>query len=362
MLIEQVVQVSPVSELIEEPVRFEPRPRGESPIDPLQDCQNWTWQQVTSRAVTDPSTLASLLGISNASLTSVTQENAFGLRIPHTFIARMQQGNPTDPLLLQVLNQREEQQIREKFSNDPLHEHTGSPCPGLIHKYSGRVLLTVASACPINCRYCFRRHFPYEDNRLTPSTWQPALNYIRQNPSIQEVILSGGEPLMLKDSVLDTLLEEIETIDHVQLVRIHTRFPVAVPQRLTDPLIDRLSTMRMPVTIVLHTNHPNEINNTLIQALAKLRSSPVTLLNQSVILKGINDCPEILNRLSRKLFSAGVLPYYLHVLDKVQGAAHFSIDDSDARQLHQALVDQLPGYLVPSLVREIPGQAAKTRL
>lgn len=322
----------------------------------------WTWQQVTSRAVNDVDTLAQLLELDTVSLATVTQTNAFTLRVPHTFIARMQRGNPEDPLLLQVLNRHEEQQSVEAYTLDPLLEHTGSPCPGLIHKYPGRVLLTVASACPINCRYCFRRHFPYDDNRLTPSTWQPALDYIRHDSSIQEVILSGGEPLMLKDALLDSLLSEIEAIEHVSLIRIHSRFPVAVPQRITRDLATRLSHSRVPMTLVLHTNHPNEIDDTVTEALSVLRHSPVTLLNQTVLLKGVNDCADTLQRLSRKLFAAGVLPYYLHALDKVAGTAHFAISDCEARQLHQSLVDQLPGYLVPELVRETPGLPAKTRL
>ena len=334
----------------------------QAPEPILTLCHSWPWQQVASRAVTDVHTLAHLLNLDADALAGITEQNAFTLKVPHTFIARMQRGNPDDPLLRQVLNRQEEQDNVDGYVLDPLNEHSGSPCPGIIHKYPGRVLLTAATSCPVNCRYCFRRHFPYDDNRLTPSTWHKALDYIRSNADIKEVILSGGEPLMLKDALLDRLINEIEAIAHVELIRIHTRFPVAVPQRLTNALVKCLSHTRVPVTIVLHANHPNEIDDTVVQSLRPLRNSAVTLLNQSVILKGVNDASDTLCTLSRKLFAAGVLPYYLHVLDKVVGTSHFAISDSQAKRLHQQMIDHLPGYLVPQLVREVPGFPAKTRL
>lgn len=330
--------------------------------NPLENCLTWSWQKATAQAVTDVQTLALLIGVQSEELERITANDPFELRIPHTFIRRMKRGAINDPLLLQMLNRSEEQLPHENYSDDPLAEHSGNPCPGLIHKYKGRVLLTVATACPLNCRYCFRRHFPYQQNRLSPSTWQPALDYIRHTPSISEVILSGGEPLMLKDDVLAKLLEQLQSISHVRLLRIHSRFPIAVPQRVTQALVNVLCSTHIPLTLVLHTNHANEIDATVIDALKPLRHSAVTLLNQSVLLRDINDSVNALDALSRRLFEAGILPYYLHVLDKVRGTEHFNVDDTQARRLVGQLTNRLPGYLLPTLVREIPHRAAKTRL
>ena len=274
----------------------------------------------------------------------------------------MRPGDPDDPLLLQVLDRAEERADVVGYVADPLGERDASPSPGLIHKYAGRVLLTATTVCPVHCRYCFRRHFPYDAHRLTPANLASALDHVRADPSIREVILSGGEPLMLKDAPLARLLDEIEAIEHVELLRIHSRFPVVVPQRVTRALVERLAASRCRVTLVLHANHAAEIDGTVAEALAPLVTSPVTLLNQSVLLAGINDSVDALEALSRALHRAGVLPYYLHVLDPVAGTAHFSVDDARARALVDALIDRLPGYLVPTPVRELAGRAAKTRL
>ncbi len=330
--------------------------------DPLQACQDWDWQTVVSNSVSDVDVLASLLNLEPGELSAISSRNDFALRVPLPFVARMQAGDINDPLLLQVLPQQSENTSPIGFSSDPLQETQYNVRPGLVHKYAGRVLLTAAVSCPINCRYCFRRHFPYEANRLTPKSWTPALQYISEDPNIKEVILSGGEPLLLNDRLLSQLLDEIECIEHVQMIRIHTRFPVAVPQRLTQTLCSRLAGSRCKVAMVLHCNHPNEIDSHMKRHLRALVSSPVTLLNQSVLLKGINDSGETLVRLSEKLYEAGVLPYYLHATDPVIGAAHFQVTDAQARCLSEALTNTLPGYLVPTLVREISGQAAKTRL
>ena len=275
---------------------------------------------------------------------------------------RMRAADPDDPLLLQVLNRREERDEVDGYTADPLGERAASPCPGLIHKYAGRVLLTATSVCPVHCRYCFRRHFPYDEHRLSPATRASALAHIQADPTIREVILSGGEPLMLKDGPLGRLLDELEAIPHVELLRVHSRFPVVVPQRVTPALVARLAASRCRVTLVLHANHAAEIDGTVDRALAPLVASPVTLLNQSVLLAGINDSADALEALSRRLYRAGVLPYYLHVLDPVDGTAHFAIDDARARALVDTLIERLPGYLVPTLVRELAGRTAKTRI
>jgi len=346
---------------------------AQSPIEPiglnkpvtteqLRQCVLWDWQKVTSNTVNDVDTLASLLSLDRQALDKLVENNSFALRVPLPFIARMQAGNLNDPLLLQVLPLKQEQHDVPGNSTDPLNEQQYNVCPGLVHKYHGRVLLTAAITCPINCRYCFRRHFAYEDNRLTPSTWHQALDYIRSDSSINEVILSGGEPLMLNDRMFGKLLDEIESIEHVQHIRIHSRFPVVVPQRLTQTLCSRLINARCKVALILHCNHANEIDEHVTRHLHSLVDSPVTLLNQSVLLHNINDNVETLCALSESLYGAGVLPYYLHATDPVVGTAHLQVDDATAQQLALDLTHRLPGYLVPTLVREISGKQAKTRL
>jgi len=330
--------------------------------DNLELANQWSWQKVTANAVEDVQTLASLLDLDLNTLQSKTGESEFKLKVPLTFVARMRKGDPRDPLLLQVLPQELENVNEPMFSKDPLDEKAYNVQPGLVHKYEGRVLLTAAVSCPINCRYCFRRHFPYEQNRLTPNTWAPALDYIRNDRSIKEVILSGGEPLLLNDKMFEQLLWQIESIDHVKNIRIHSRFPIAVPQRLTSSLCARLISSRCRIALVLHANHPNEINAQVKQYLQPLTESSVTLLNQSVLLNGINDDVTTLSELSEKLYDAGVLPYYLHATDPVQGTTHFQVADDKARRLASHLSHLLPGYLLPTLVREVSNKPAKTRL
>ncbi len=328
----------------------------------LQESLLWDWQQASKQTVTNIDTLASLLELDTHALNQTVANSDFELRVPLPFVKRMRKGDINDPLLKQILPTKQELAIEPGFIKDPLQEQQYNPCPGLIHKYTGRVLLTAAVSCPINCRYCFRRHFPYADNRLNPKNWQAALDYIANDHSIKEVILSGGEPLLLNDRMLSALLDNIESIEHVKLIRIHTRFPVVVPQRLTANLCTRLSVSRCKVTMVMHINHSNEIDNHFKRCLLPLITSPVTLLNQSVLLNAINDDLETLTELSYKLFDAGLLPYYLHATDPVSGTAHFSVSDAKAQQLASELAASLPGYLLPTLVREVSGKQAKTRL
>ncbi len=323
---------------------------------------NDNWQQLASQCITDIDVLCNELQLDAKDIRALCEPNAFALKVPLPFVSRIQKGDATDPLLLQILPLKQEKLETVGFVADPLGETSFNPTPGLIHKYAGRVLLTMASSCPVNCRYCFRRHFPYADNRLTPATWQPALDYIEADASISEIILSGGEPLLLNDRMIDKLLHSLEKIEHVKLLRIHSRMPIVIPQRLTKALCDRLSSSRLRTTLVLHCNHPNEIDSTVSEALAALVASPVTLLNQSVLLKNINDTSAVLKKLSYTLFDVGVLPYYLHATDPVQGTAHFFVDDTRAKALSKQLINSLPGYLVPTLVREISGESAKTRL
>ncbi|MGX9418020.1 EF-P beta-lysylation protein EpmB [Vibrio sp. WJH972] len=320
--------------------------------------QNWL-KQLTN-AISDPQKLLNYLNIDS---TSFEKGNAarslFAQRVPMSFVDRMEKGNPNDPLLRQVLPLEEEFEQHPGYTHDPLEEQNNAQ-PGLLHKYKNRVLLIVKGGCAINCRYCFRRHFPYQDNQGGKVVWQENLDYIALHPEINEVILSGGDPLMAKDHELEWLIHEIEKISHIKTLRIHTRLPVVIPDRITSHLCDILAHTPLNVVLITHINHPNEIDTTLAQAMAKLRQVNVTLLNQGVLLKGINDSADVLVKLSERLFSIGVLPYYLHLLDKVQGAAHFYVPDDVARDLMRQIIPQLSGYLVPRLTREISGRSSKT--
>lgn len=319
-----------------------------------------TWQMALARAVTHLSELYALLSLDLPSDQVVSQaQQAFALRVPHEFIARMEIGNPRDPLLLQVLPVAREMQMVPGFSQDPLQENDHNPVPGLLHKYPNRVLLTLTGACAVNCRYCFRRHFPYADNVPSRANWDAALDYIRAHPEIEEVILSGGDPLILKDHLLAEFATALETIPHVVRLRIHTRLPIVIPQRVTDEWIQWMSRSRFQMVVVLHCNHPNEIDTHVKTALKKLRDASITVLNQAVLLKDVNDAVPVLVELSKRLFDAGVLPYYLHLLDKVDGAAHFDVDESTANHLISEIKKQLPGFLVPKLAREVAGMLSK---
>ncbi|MEE3652680.1 MULTISPECIES: EF-P beta-lysylation protein EpmB [unclassified Brenneria] len=321
------------------------------------------WLQQLADVITDPNELLQLLALSdNARLRQGNDaRKLFPLRVPRVFAARMQKGNAGDPLLLQVLTAREEFISAPGFTHDPLDEQH-SVVPGLLHKYHNRALLLVKGGCAVNCRYCFRRHFPYQDNQGNKANWRQALDYIGQHPELDEIIFSGGDPLMAKDAELDWLITELENIPHLKRLRIHSRLPVVIPARVTDALCQRLAQTSLQTVLVTHINHAQEIDGDLVQSMARLRRAGVTLLNQSVLLRGVNDNADTLANLSNALFDAGILPYYLHVLDKVQGAAHFLVGDEEARTLVKALMKKVSGYLVPRLAREIGGEASKTPL
>ena len=313
--------------------------------------------------VREPAELFELLGLKTDDMPQrLAACQDFALKVPRGFIQKMTPGDWQDPLLLQVLPQAQELTEQPGFIHDPLQEVSSNPTQGLIHKYHGRLLLIVSGGCAINCRYCFRRHFPYGDNNPSRQQWQQTLDYIRQDSSISEVILSGGDPLVANDKQLAELISQIETIDHVSTLRIHSRLPLVIPERITDELADRLAQSRLHTVFVTHCNHPNELDKQVNDALAKLRRAGCQLLNQAVLLAGINDKSDVLQSLSQKLFSAGVLPYYLHLLDKVQGAAHFDVPEARAKQLIREIQLKLPGYLVPKLVREQPNHGSKTLL
>ncbi|KAF1370578.1 EF-P beta-lysylation protein EpmB [Yokenella regensburgei] len=313
--------------------------------------------------LTDPDELLRLLNIDADEnlLAGREAKRLFPLRVPRAFVARMEKGNPNDPLLRQVLTSQEEFIAAPGFSTDPLEEQH-SVVPGLLHKYRNRALLLVKGGCAVNCRYCFRRHFPYSENQGNKRNWQSAMEYVRAHPELDEIIFSGGDPLMAKDHELDWLISELESIEHVKRLRIHSRLPIVIPARITDTLASRFARSRLQILLVNHINHANEIDEDFRNAMQRLRQANVTLLNQSVLLRGVNDNAQTLADLSNALFDAGVMPYYLHVLDKVQGAAHFLVSDDEARTIVRELLTLISGYLVPRLAREIGGEPSKTPL
>nr|WP_083700675.1 EF-P beta-lysylation protein EpmB [Halomonas sp. 1513] len=321
------------------------------------------WQRQLSQAIRSPEALCRRLGLDHAWLPGAATGHAlFEVCVPEAYLARIVPGDPHDPLLRQILPLAAEAETPAGFVNDPLAEAAHTPRRGLIHKYAGRVLLIASPTCAINCRYCFRRHFPYDANAPSRAQWQESLDYLRDDSSIHEAILSGGDPLAASDRQLAWLVGELEAIPHLRRLRIHTRLPVVIPERIDATLIDWLAATRLQKVVVLHINHANEIDDAVVAACARLTRAGVTLLNQSVLLRGVNDSADALAALSERLFEAGVLPYYLHVLDPVAGAAHFDVSDVDARALVAELRKALPGFLMPRLVREIPGEASKTPL
>lgn len=285
----------------------------------------------------------------------------FPLRVPVSFVRRMKSGDLHDPLLAQILCDEQEMNIVDGYSADPLDEQHNS-VPGLLHKYHNRALLITKTNCAINCRYCFRRHFPYQKNQGNKANLNNALDYITQHTELNEIILSGGDPLMAKDHELSWLISQLEAIPHIERLRIHSRLAVVIPNRITEQLCKIFKQSKLNIILVTHINHPNEIDEAVINAIQQLKLSNVTLLNQSVLLKNINDNADILANLSNKLFNAGILPYYLHVLDKVQGAAHFFVNDNIAQSIMRELATRVSGYLVPKLAREIAGEKNKRLL
>ncbi|HSW93080.1 MAG TPA: EF-P beta-lysylation protein EpmB [Gammaproteobacteria bacterium] len=319
------------------------------------------WQAALINAVTNPRELLSLLELEDYLPERVDEaERLFMLKVPRGFIARMEKKNIHDPLLRQVLPIDAELKTVAGYSADPLTEAAYNPVQGLLHKYHGRVLLTYSAVCAINCRYCFRREFPYQKNNPGQTGWNDALDYIAGNASIREVILSGGDPLTAKDALLENCCEKLVLIPHITRLRIHSRIPVVLPERITDELIRVFRKTPLKIVMVIHCNHPQEISQDVREAMDKLRDAGVLLLNQSVLLKGVNDSADTLIALSEALCEMGVQPYYLHTLDRVRGTAHFDVPRQTAIKLHRTLTERLPGYLVPRLVYEKPGEPGKT--
>ena len=318
------------------------------------------WQKELANVVTCPKVLLEMVGLSSqVHENDIKARSLFPVRVPLPFIKKIRHGDANDPLLLQVMPRHQEFLTKSGFNKDPLLEQDNNQ-PGLLHKYKSRVLVMFKTGCAVNCRYCFRRHFPYQENQLNKRSLIDALSYIQADKNINEVILSGGDPLMAKDDAISWFLDELEQIPQIKRMRIHSRLPVVIPARITEQLCERLAKSPLKIIFVNHINHANEIDSDFKNAMNMLKQANVLLLNQAVILKDVNDTVDAQINLSEALFDTDVMPYYLHLLDKVEGASHFDIDEAQAIKIMAELLETLPGFLVPKLVREIGGQKSKT--
>ena len=326
--------------------------------------QEQNWQSQLSDLITDPLELLNLLELSTDQLLSgaILASEKFKLRVPRAFVGKMNAKDPLDPLLLQVLPHHLELEEHPEFVTDPLGEEAANQLPGVLHKYKSRFLLTLIGACAVHCRYCFRRHFPYQENLPKNEDWLNIKNYIESNPDVNEVILSGGDPLTLSNRKLALWLERLSSLKQVKILRIHSRVPIVIPNRIDEELISLLKNSRLRIILVVHSNHASELDDFTCSKLLQLSEHHITVLNQAVLLKGVNDSAQTLTDLSYRLFEARVMPYYLHVLDKVKGAQHFDLIPSEIDAIYQDVLASLPGYLVPKLVREIAGEKNKTPL
>ncbi|MSR13785.1 MAG: EF-P beta-lysylation protein EpmB [Gammaproteobacteria bacterium] len=318
------------------------------------------WMDELSQAYSHPLDLLRDLALDPAEVDfAPAATELFKFRVTRAYARRMRGGDPRDPLLLQVLPRTRELHAVEGFTADPVGDYSATREPGLLQKYAGRALLVVTGGCAIHCRYCFRREFPYQ-GAVGSTTLAAALDSIAGDQTLTEVILSGGDPLTLRDARLFELLRSLAALPHLRRIRIHTRVPLVLPSRVTEPLLTALKASRLPIVMVLHINHPQEIDEEVAAACAALSAANVSLLNQSVLLRGINDNLEFLVGLSERLFDLRILPYYMHLLDRVHGSSEFEVDERTARDLQAGMLARLPGYLVPRFVREIPGETSKT--
>lgn len=326
--------------------------------------QEQNWQSQLSDLITDPLELLNLLELSTEQLLSgaILASEQFKLRVPRAFVGKMRIGDPFDPLLLQVLPHHLELEEHPEFVTDPLGEETANQMAGVLHKYQSRFLLTLTGACAIHCRYCFRRHFPYQENLPKNDDWLNIKQYIEDNPAINEIILSGGDPLTLSNRKIALWLERLESLPQLKILRIHSRVPIVIPNRIDEEFISILKNSRLRIIVVIHSNHASELDDFTCSKLLQLSLHHITVLNQTVLLKGVNDSATTLTELSYRLFEARVMPYYLHVLDKVKGAQHFDLRSSEIDHIYSDVLASLAGYLVPKLVREIAGEKNKTPL
>jgi EF-P beta-lysylation protein EpmB len=328
---------------------------------PAQHHREQGWRRELAEAFREPAELCRFLGLGPELTAEATRSTAgFPFLVPRGFAARMRPGDPADPLLLQVLPRASETEAIPGFSPDPLQEVRFQSGPGLVRKYAGRALLLVTGGCAVNCRYCFRRDFPYAERGASRRGLEAALAEIAADPTLEEVILSGGDPLLADDSLLGEMLVRIADVPQVRRLRIHSRLPVVLPSRIDASLLQLLATNRLARTVVIHANHPAELDAAVAEAVKRLAGLPAIVLNQAVLLRGVNDSVEVLRELSERLVEIGVVPYYLHMLDRVRGASAFEVPEAKASALHRALRESLPGYAVPRLVREVPGARSKT--
>lgn len=321
------------------------------------------WKKELANATTSVSDLLTQLQLSDY-IEQIDCSPDFSCLVTDSYLKKIEIGNINDPLLLQILPQAKENNGQHQQSGliDPVADLDAMAAPGLLHKYHGRVLLISTGACAIHCRYCFRRHYPYQESSCTSNVLDQTIAYLQQHTEINEVILSGGDPLVLDNDKLKRLISTLETVSHVTTLRIHTRLPIVLSNRINSGLIQLLQSTRFQVVMVIHANHANELGPKEREKLLLLQKIGVTLLNQSVLLKGVNDNTEALIALSRRLFDCQTLPYYLHLLDPVNGAMHFSVDKPTAIKLKTEMEQQLAGYLVPKLVQELAGKTAKTAI
>lgn len=326
----------------------------------LPSVEKIHWKKQLAEAISSPVELLQHLKLEHLLNHQVDLDPSFKLRVPKAYVDKMKKGDASDPLLLQVLPTLAENELGGDI--DPVGDLNAMPSPGLLHKYHGRALIITTAACALHCRYCFRRHFPYSESLAIASQWPATLNYLKQHSDINEVILSGGDPLVLDDKKLESLCKNLETIPHIKWLRIHTRLPIVLPSRINDSLLGWMKSSRLRITMVIHANHANEIGKDEMLALESLQSINITLLNQSVLLRNINDNATTLINLSHRLHDVGVMPYYLHLLDQVQGSLHFDVNSEKACQIIDNMRAMLPGYLVPRLVVEKKGESSKTAI
>jgi EF-P beta-lysylation protein EpmB len=332
-----------------------------SPAIPLPAEPRYrTWQEAVKDAVRDPAELCRLVRLPRPYASAALRAaRDFPLFVPRGYLARMRPGDARDPLLRQVLPLEDERTARQGFGPDPVGDRAAARSPGLLHKYRSRVLMVTTGACAVHCRYCFRRHFPYSQGPRSVDEWSAALDTIAADSTLREVILSGGDPLMLVDDVLAQLSERLGRIAHLRRLRVHTRLPLLIPERVTDELLALLRATRLAPIVVIHANHARELTGSVVDALARLSDAGIPLLNQSVLLAGVNDDVETLSELCERLVDLRVMPYYLHQLDRVAGAAHFEVSQRRGRRLVGELRARLPGYAVPRYVREAAGAEHK---
>ncbi len=324
---------------------------------------NQTWQNELAAAFTNAEELFAFLELNPMYLPqAIKASKTFPLRVTGSYASRIKKGDLHDPLLRQILPLAEELDEIPGYKRDPVGDINARIAPGILKKYRQRALIITNGACAINCRYCFRREFPYRSDQLNKNKENLTLDYIAQDQSLEEIILSGGDPLILKNSRLASLIQKIASVSHIKFLRIHTRIPIVLPSRIDSELIDCISQTRLKAVIVVHTNHPNELSQEVQTAISNLIKAGISLFNQSVLLKGVNDNSKVLIALSKALFNIGVIPYYVHLLDKTTGTAHFEVSEQKALRLLKSMRESLPGYLVPQFVREQAGASYKIPL